>query len=197
MRVMRPCLRVFQRVRLHARACHLPAQQADASSDPAAAQQQSERDVLVAVTRRIKALGEARKFKEAVAELASLATLGIQPDTQAATALLAACTRSRDMKLAEDIFSQLFGERVRVHVRVRVVSVRGQPPAGGDAEGGAPWHALPSALTALLLPIACSRQPPLQATFCSRTRSRFACCCAATAAGARQTGRHWTQCSRA
>jgi hypothetical protein len=62
------------------------------------------------VTRRIKTLGEQRKFKEAVQELASLATLGVQPDTQAATALLAACTRSRDMKMAQSIFEQLFGE---------------------------------------------------------------------------------------
>jgi hypothetical protein len=45
-----------------------------------------------------------------VQELASLATLGVQPDTQAATALLAACTRSRDMKMAQSIFEQLFGE---------------------------------------------------------------------------------------
>jgi hypothetical protein len=62
------------------------------------------------VTRRIKALGEARRFKEAVQELASLAELGVEPDTQAATALLAACTHSRDMKTAEAIFEQLFGE---------------------------------------------------------------------------------------
>ena len=53
-----------------------------------------EREVRQQVTRRIKTLGQQRKFKEAVQELASLATLGIQPDTQAATALLAACTRS-------------------------------------------------------------------------------------------------------
>lgn len=69
-----------------------------------------EREVRQQVTRRIKALGQQRKFKEAVQELASLATLGIQPDTQAATALLAACTRSRDMKMAQSVFQQLFGE---------------------------------------------------------------------------------------
>ncbi len=69
-----------------------------------------EREVRQQVTRRIKALGQQRKFKEAVQELASLATLGIQPDTQAATALLAACTRSRDMKMAQSVFEQLFGE---------------------------------------------------------------------------------------
>lgn len=69
-----------------------------------------EREVRQAVTRRIKQLGQQRKFKEAVQELASLATLGVQPDTQAATALLAACTRSRDMKMAQNIFEQLFGE---------------------------------------------------------------------------------------
>ena len=69
-----------------------------------------EREVRAEVTRRIKQLGQQRKFKEAVQELASLATLGIQPDTQAATALLAACTRSRDMKMAQSVFEQLFGE---------------------------------------------------------------------------------------
>lgn len=69
-----------------------------------------EREVRQEVTRRIKTLGQQRKFKEAVQELASLATLGIQPDTQAATALLAACTRSRDMKMAQSVFEQLFGE---------------------------------------------------------------------------------------
>lgn len=69
-----------------------------------------EREVRQEVTRRIKQLGQQRKFKEAVQQLASLANLGIQPDTQAATALLAACTRSRDMKMAQSIFEQLFGE---------------------------------------------------------------------------------------
>jgi hypothetical protein len=71
-----------------------------------------EREVRQQVTRRIKTLGQQRKFKEAVQELASLATLGIQPDTQAATALLAACTRSRDMQMAQSVFEQLFGEYV-------------------------------------------------------------------------------------
>lgn len=69
----------------------------------------SEREIRQEVTRRIKTLGEQRKFKEAVQELASLATLGVEPDTQAATALLAAATRSRDMKMAQNIFQQLFG----------------------------------------------------------------------------------------
>lgn len=69
-----------------------------------------EREVRQEVTRRIKQLGEQRRFKEAVQELASLAALGVQPDTQAATALLAACTRSRDMNMAQSVFAQLFGE---------------------------------------------------------------------------------------
>lgn len=81
--------------------------------DPQEQEQQepvkSEREVRQEVTRRIKNLGEQRKFKEAVQELASLATLGVEPDTQAATALLAAATRSRDMKMAQSIFQQLFG----------------------------------------------------------------------------------------
>lgn len=69
-----------------------------------------ERETRQEVTRRIKQLGEQRKFKEAVQQLASLAALGVQPDTQAATTLLAACTRSRDMKVAQSVFDQLFGE---------------------------------------------------------------------------------------
>ena len=80
---------------------------------PQAEQQESDaerqREVLQAVTRRIKELGEQRKFKQAVQELAGLAELGVQPDTRAGTALLAACARSRDMSMAENIFNELFG----------------------------------------------------------------------------------------
>eukprot|EP00879_Flechtneria_rotunda_P020869 GHRR01021972.1.p1 GENE.GHRR01021972.1~~GHRR01021972.1.p1 ORF type:complete len:174 (+),score=76.27 GHRR01021972.1:823-1344(+) len=86
-----------------------------ASSITAQAEQQQppaerEKEIRQQVTRRIKQLGEQRKFKEAVQELASLAQVGVQPDTQAATALLAACTRSRDMKVAQSVFDQLFAK---------------------------------------------------------------------------------------
>lgn len=75
-----------------------------------ASQAEREKELRQEVTRRIKQLGEQRRFKEAVQELASLAAFGVQPDTQAGTALLAACTRSRDMKMAQSVFDQLFGK---------------------------------------------------------------------------------------
>lgn len=52
------------------------------------------------VTKRIKQLGRAGKPREAVAELASMARLGIQPDTLAATALVDACARNGKMDMA-------------------------------------------------------------------------------------------------
>ena len=52
------------------------------------------------VTRRIKQLGRAGKPREAVAELANMARLGIQPDTLAATALVDACARNGKMDMA-------------------------------------------------------------------------------------------------
>ncbi|KAF8072794.1 hypothetical protein HT031_000454 [Scenedesmus sp. PABB004] len=84
-----------------------------------------EREVRQEVTRRIKALGEQRRFKEAVQELAGLAALGVQPDTQAATALLAACTRSRDMKMAQSVFDQLFGDFLQPDEVTFAVMLRG------------------------------------------------------------------------
>ncbi|GFR48255.1 hypothetical protein Agub_g10120 [Astrephomene gubernaculifera] len=60
------------------------------------------------VTKRIKALGSTGRVREAISALAGLANLGIQPDTQAATALVQACTR--DMDLAQSIFDEMFGE---------------------------------------------------------------------------------------
>jgi hypothetical protein len=73
-------------------------------------QEEVEREARQAVTRRIKQLGAQRKVKEAIKELASLAQLGIEPDTQAATALVAAAVQSRNMSLAHDLFQELFGE---------------------------------------------------------------------------------------
>lgn len=52
------------------------------------------------VTRRIKKLGRQNKPREAVAELASMAKTGVQPDTLAATALLDACARNGQMTMA-------------------------------------------------------------------------------------------------
>lgn len=68
------------------------------------------REVRAEATRRIKALGAQRKLKEAIQELAGLSKLGVQPDTQAATALVAACAQSGNMDMAESVFEQLFGE---------------------------------------------------------------------------------------
>lgn len=39
---------------------------------------------------------------------ANLASIGLQPDTQAATALVKACCK--DMELAQSMFEELFGE---------------------------------------------------------------------------------------
>ena len=55
----------------------------------------------VDVTRRIKKLGREGKPREAVAELAGMAKLGIQPDTLAATALVDACARNGKMDMAQ------------------------------------------------------------------------------------------------
>ncbi len=61
------------------------------------------------VTRRIKQLGRQGRPKEAIKELASLSTLGLQPDTTAATALVDACAL-RDIELAQSVFNELFGK---------------------------------------------------------------------------------------
>lgn len=61
---------------------------------------QSEAQVRAEVTRRIKKLGRDGKPREAVAELASMAKLGVSPDTLAATALVDACARNGKMDMA-------------------------------------------------------------------------------------------------
>ncbi len=53
--------------------------------------------------------GRANKPREAVLQLAEMAKLGVQPDTQAATALLDACARNGNMDMAESVFDELFG----------------------------------------------------------------------------------------
>ena len=61
------------------------------------------------VTRRITHLGRQGKPKQAISELTQLAKMGIQPDTQAATALVSACTANRNMDMAMNVFEELFG----------------------------------------------------------------------------------------
>lgn len=63
----------------------------------------------MAVTRRIKQLGSTGRYREAIRELAGLSKLGVQPDTQAGTALVSACCR--DMAVAQTVFDELFGKR--------------------------------------------------------------------------------------
>lgn len=69
----------------------------------------SERSALAEVTRRITDLGRRGKPKEAINELTGLARMGIQPDTQAATALVSACVVNRNMEMAFNVFEELFG----------------------------------------------------------------------------------------
>ena len=66
--------------------------------------------VRASVTKRIQLLGRQKKPKEAVTQLAEMARLGVQPDTQAATALIDACVRNRKMDMAQSVFEELFGE---------------------------------------------------------------------------------------
>lgn len=82
------------------------------------------------VTRRIKSLGASGKVRDAISALAGLSSLGIQPDTRAATALVQACCR--DMELAQSIFDELFGGfggngaggQVHHHAHARVSCMR-------------------------------------------------------------------------
>lgn len=71
---------------------------------------EDEARILSEVTRRIKNLGRKGKVRDAIKELAAMARMGIQPDTQAATALVDACVRAKKMEMAESVFDELFGE---------------------------------------------------------------------------------------
>lgn len=71
---------------------------------------EDEARILSEVTRRIKNLGRKGKVRDAIKELAGMARMGIQPDTQAATALVDACVRAKKMEMAETVFDELFGE---------------------------------------------------------------------------------------
>eukprot|EP01025_Chloroclados_australasicus_P046649 TRINITY_DN5147_c0_g1_i1.p2 TRINITY_DN5147_c0_g1~~TRINITY_DN5147_c0_g1_i1.p2 ORF type:complete len:230 (-),score=15.03 TRINITY_DN5147_c0_g1_i1:395-1084(-) len=64
------------------------------------------------VTQRIQKLGAQGKPREALNELLGMARKGVQPDTQAATALLSVCVQNGKLQMAENIFDQLFGEYV-------------------------------------------------------------------------------------
>lgn len=66
--------------------------------------------VRASVTKRIQLLGRQKRPKEAVTQLAEMARLGVQPDTQAATALIDACVRNRKMEMAQGVFEELFGK---------------------------------------------------------------------------------------
>jgi pentatricopeptide repeat protein len=110
------------------------------------------REVRAEATRRIKALGAQRKVKEAIQELAGLSRLGVQPDTQAATALVAACAQAGNMEMAESVFEQLFGERAAAAAaaaaapRCTIASGRLAPAAHSWARG--PQDAPPPAARA-------------------------------------------------
>ncbi|KAI8470632.1 MAG: hypothetical protein J3K34DRAFT_419810 [Monoraphidium minutum] len=105
---------------------------------PQALDAEAVRDARAAVTRRIKALGSQRKLKEAIAELAGLSKLGVQPDTQAATALVAACAQSGNMEMAETVFEQLFAEFLEPDEVTCAVLLRGyasrSPPDWGQID---------------------------------------------------------------
>lgn len=94
------------------------------------------------VTRRIKSLGAAGKLRAAVAELAGLARLGVQPDTQAATALLSACASRGDMELASTVFEELFGGFLQPDEVTFAVLLRGY---GG--KNPPQWEAIDAVLT--------------------------------------------------
>lgn len=88
------------------------------------------------VTRRIQRLGREGRPKDAVAELASMARIGIQPDTQAATALLDACMRSGKIDMAETCFDELFADFLIPDEVTFLVLIRGygsqDPPRWSD-----------------------------------------------------------------
>lgn len=91
--------------------CHLGPSILSGSVFPQAAEADNARQILADTTKRISLLGKQGKAREAVKQLADMARQhGVQPDTQAATALLAACCRNRQVDLARSVFDELFGE---------------------------------------------------------------------------------------
>jgi hypothetical protein len=79
------------------------------------------------VTRRITALGRQGKPKQAISELTNLARMGIQPDTQAATALVSACTANKNMDMAFNVFDELFGASFLHYVCTLLLSFLHRP----------------------------------------------------------------------
>ena len=75
---------------------------------PPAQAEEREAQVRAEVTRRIKALGQQGKPREAVQQLAEMAKMGVQPDTLAATALLDACARCGKLEMMQAVFDELF-----------------------------------------------------------------------------------------
>ena len=76
----------------------------------AAAQNKSkDAGVRAEITKRIKSLGESGRAREAVTQMAEMARMGVQPDTQAGTALLHACVRNGQIDMAQTVFDELFG----------------------------------------------------------------------------------------
>lgn len=96
------------------------------------------------VTRRIKQLGAKGRVKDAIQQLASLAKLGVQPDTQAATALVTACTKRGDMDMAQSVFDELFGDFLQPDEVSFVVLLRGYGAANPPA-----WGKIDTVLTAM------------------------------------------------
>lgn len=108
---------------------------------PAAAQ--SEPQVRAEVTRRIQALGRQGKPREAVAALAEMAKLGIQPDALAATALVDACARNGKMDMARSVFDELFGALLAPDEVVFAVLLRGY----GATAARPSWNDISATLT--------------------------------------------------
>lgn len=81
--------------------------------------------VRMEVTRRISILGRQGRPREAVQELAALARLGVQPDTQAVTALLNACAKNGNMDMAQRVFNEMFGEFLQPDVISFCVMIKG------------------------------------------------------------------------
>lgn len=82
--------------------------------------QGSDAGIRAQVTKRIKTLGESKRPREAVSELAQMARLGVQPDTQAGTALLNACVRNGQIDMAQAVFDELFGEPSELSVEIKM-----------------------------------------------------------------------------
>lgn len=100
------------------------------NSNTTAESNTKESKIRAEVTRRIKDLGRAGRPRDAIAELAAMARLGVQPDTQSATALLDACMRCNKIEMAESVFQELFSGLLSPDEVAFCVMIRGY----GDAD---------------------------------------------------------------